>query len=493
MERIIVLFILLSLIILKDGNAQGGCDNFTEVTYHIFGQYKDYEHGSWELIFEDDFNDTVIDKDKWFTCIDGWNREHGSNELQYYLDDNVVIEDGILKLTAKREPGYYDVWRFDNDGSGSIISKFFEYTSGWIQTKMNFQYGLYEVRCRIPDGQGFWPAFWLYGNGEEIDIFEFSSNEQKRHLTTIHKWYDDGNHEFCPEDWKSNTSFANDFHKFSLEWDEFVLIFRVDGVIKRIIYNYYNILGQSIGNYQSATDGLHTRFALFPNNPQSIILNLAIPGQTFGPPPSLQTVFPSSLDIDYVKVYKKTNPNRDITLCDYNSSMLNNYTGKTIKVAGNCNVIVSDGENLQLIACDEIVLNDGFDALEGSNVNLKISSTRGEDDMMVNNCNNKYLGIYQSDVSQYEKALKDFCLATDAEDVFSIHPNPNYGHFQITLPTSSKECKQIQIFNMYGNLIYNINNPVNHIFDIDIPRKNGLYVVKCFMPDKVEIKRFIIN
>lgn len=492
MKRMLVLLILLSSILLKDLNAQDGCDNFTEVTYHIFGQYKDYEHGSWELIFEDDFNDSIIDKDKWFTCIDGWNREHGSNELQYYLDDNVVIEDGILKLTAKKEPGYYNVWRFDNN-AGNIISKFFEYTSGWIQTKMNFQYGLYEVRCRIPDGQGFWPAFWLYGNGEEIDIFEFSSNEQKRHLTTIHKWYDDGSHEFCPEDWKSNTSFANDFHKFSLEWDEFVLIFRVDGVIKRIIYNYYNILGQSIGNYQSTADGLHTRFALFPYNPQSIILNLAIPGQNFGPPPSAQTIFPSSLDIDYVKVYKRTNPNRDITLCDYNSSMLNNYTGKTINVAGECNVIISDGESLQLIACDEIVLNDGFDALEGSNVNLRISSTRGEDAMMVNNCNNKYLEIYQSDVSQYEKTLKDFCLTTDAEDVFSIHPNPNYGYFQIKLPISSKECKQIQIFNMYGNIIYHINNPENHIFDVDIPRKHGLYVVKFFMPDKVEIKRFIIN
>ena len=362
MKRMLILFIFLSSIFPKDINAQDDCDHFTEATYDSFEQYKDYEHGLWELIFEDDFNDTTIDKGKWFTCIDGWNREHGNDELQYYLDDNVVVEDGVLKLTTKREPGYYNVWRFNNDGNGYVTTKYFEYTSGWIQTKMNFQYGLYEARCRIPDGQGFWPAFWLYGNGEEIDIFEFSSNEQNRHLTTIHKWYDDGGHEFCPENWESNTSFANDFHIFSLEWDEFVLIFRVDGVVKRIIFNYYNILGQSFGNYQSITDGPYTRFALFPSNPQSMILNLAIPGanSNFGDPELTPTIFPSSLDIDYVKVYKKTNPNRDIRLCDYNSSMVNNYTGKTINVAGDCHVVISDGENLELIACDEIVLNDGF-------------------------------------------------------------------------------------------------------------------------------------
>ena len=309
----------------KDINAQGGCGNFTEATYHFFGQYRDYEHGSWELIFEDDFNDSVIDKDKWFTCVDGWNREHGNDELQYYLDDNVVVEDGILKLTAKREPGYYDVWRFDND-----------------------------------------------------------------------------------------------FHTFSLEWDEFMLIFRVDGAVKRIVYNYYNMLGQSVGNYQSATDGLHTRFALFPNSPQSMILNLAVPGPNsdFGPSPSTQTIFPSSLDIDYVKVYKKTNPDRNITLCGYNSSMVNNYTGKTINVAGDCDVVISGGESLGLIACDEIVLNDGFEALVGSNVDLRISSSREENTMMVNNYNDNY---------------------------------------------------------------------------IDIPRKKGLYVVKYFMSDKIEVKQFVID
>lgn len=113
--------------------------------------------------------------------------------------------------------------------------------------------------------------------------------------------------------------------------------------------------------------------------------------------------------------------------------------------------------------------------------------------MMGNNCNNKYLEINQSDASQYENASKDFCLTTDAEDTFVIHPNQNNGNFQIKLHISSKACKQIQIFDKYGNLIYHINNPENNIFDINIPRKHGLYVAKCLIHDKIEIKRFIIN
>jgi hypothetical protein len=62
----------------------------------------------WAYSGGDEFNGTELDNTKWYTCEDGWNREHG-NELQYYLDNNIVLDNGILKLIAKEEPGYYDV------------------------------------------------------------------------------------------------------------------------------------------------------------------------------------------------------------------------------------------------------------------------------------------------------------------------------------------------------------------------------------------------
>ena len=98
------------------------------------------------------------------TGVNGW----GNNELQYYTDrsENVVVEDGMLKITAIRES-------FEGQ----------PYTSGRLITQGKFEqeYGRVEARIQIPYGTGVWPAFWMLGNDidvvswpqcGEIDIFE---------------------------------------------------------------------------------------------------------------------------------------------------------------------------------------------------------------------------------------------------------------------------------------------------------------------------------
>ena len=59
------------------------------------------------LVWNDEFNDGQLDPELWFFetgdgsqyGIPGW----GNNELQWYLPDNASLEDGKLKITAKRE------------------------------------------------------------------------------------------------------------------------------------------------------------------------------------------------------------------------------------------------------------------------------------------------------------------------------------------------------------------------------------------------------
>ena len=72
----------------------------------------------------------------------GW----GNNEMQYYTDrpENVVVEDGMLKITAVSE---------SYQGAA--------YTSARLKTQGKFEqkYGRFEARIKLPWGQGIWPAF----------------------------------------------------------------------------------------------------------------------------------------------------------------------------------------------------------------------------------------------------------------------------------------------------------------------------------------------
>lgn len=111
----------------------------------------------WGMTWYDDFEGDSLDLDKWTIdtgngfynegeWISGW----GNNELQYYDEDNVRVEDGRLILEAKEEE------RLDEYGE-------YDYTSGKITTEGLFSqaYGRFEASMKLPEGQGYWPAFWM--------------------------------------------------------------------------------------------------------------------------------------------------------------------------------------------------------------------------------------------------------------------------------------------------------------------------------------------
>ena len=62
-----------------------------------------------------------------------------------------------LTLTFKYDPDMYpnckggDMWK--------------DYSSGMIESYDDFRYGKFEASVKIPDGNYYWPAFWLFGGG----------------------------------------------------------------------------------------------------------------------------------------------------------------------------------------------------------------------------------------------------------------------------------------------------------------------------------------
>lgn len=252
----------------------------------------------WVLIFEDNFDGQTLDTSRWYTCSGGWKRTHGVNEPQYYKEENIVIDNGIAKLVAKREPGEYDAWVFDANGQGHLEPRHLDYTSGWIETKGKYLYGLFEARIKMPAGTGFWPAFWLYGNGEEIDIFEINSDQPKRHHITIHNWPPKAKHGFYATHWDNASSFSDEYHIFSLEWDPEKVVIRVDGIARRIDYRHPR---------KVRPNSKYEINPLFPSHPQSVRINLAVAPEnsSFAPPPNEKTVFPASMDVDYIRIYQR--------------------------------------------------------------------------------------------------------------------------------------------------------------------------------------------
>jgi len=208
---------------------------------------------------------------------DGW----GNQELQYYTDrtENVKVENGFLLITAKEET-------FEG----------VQYTSARLKTEGLFeqQYGRFEARIRLPYGKGLWPAFWLLGNDceqniwpqcGEIDIMEYLGDSPNVVFGSVHgPGYSAGEAE-TKEYTLENDRFDTGFHVFGIEWGPDYINYYVDDAL-------YN---------QITPDDISGEWVF--DHPFYIIMNVAV-GGSFPGSPNEETVFPQTMVVDYVRVYK---------------------------------------------------------------------------------------------------------------------------------------------------------------------------------------------
>ncbi|WP_296317139.1 glycoside hydrolase family 16 protein [Winogradskyella sp. UBA3174] len=215
---------------------------------------------------------------------DGW----GNNELQHYTDrtENVTVENGYLLITAREEAF-----------SGS------NYTSARITTQGLFEqaYGRFEARIKVPYGKGYWPAFWILGNDcaentwpqcGEIDIMEYLGDELTTTFGSAHGPGFSGADAITKDYVLDSDRFDTGFHVFGIEWAPNYINYYVDGDLYQQITREV-IFDETDGEGEWVFD-----------NPFYIILNVAIGGNFPGSPNS-ETVFPQTMLVDYVRVYKQ--------------------------------------------------------------------------------------------------------------------------------------------------------------------------------------------
>lgn len=239
----------------------------------------------WNLIWSDEFNQgNAPDLEFWEAKIDG--KGGGNNELQYYYDDpkNIRVNDGKLILEAHKE---------------KIGGR--DYSSGKLVTKVNWKYGRIDVRAKLPSGRGTWPAIWMmpedaaYGgwpHSGEIDIMEHVGYEQDKVHSNIHTTSYNHMNGTNKGGSLTVTNASDEFHTYSVEWSEDQLSFYVNNNPKP----HFVFKNDKTNNKK--------RWPFDQNF--YLILNIAVGGSWGGSKGIDDSIFPQKMEIDYVRVYKKS-------------------------------------------------------------------------------------------------------------------------------------------------------------------------------------------
>jgi beta-glucanase (GH16 family) len=251
----------------------------------IQGNSDNTTNDGWKLVWSDEFEtDGLVDTTKWNYATKGNEYGWGNNEKQWYTVanlNNCRVENGILKITARIED-------FRNKN----------YTSARLTTKgqADWKYCKVEARMKLPKGRGTWPAIWMmpvndtYGgwpNSGEIDIMEHVGFNADTVFSTVHTTK--FNHMKGTQVGKRTkvATATSEFHVYSTEWDENEIKSYIDG------FHYFTFKNDGKGPESWPFD-----------QPFHLIVNLAIGGGLGGQKGIDNSLFPHTMEVDYVRVYQ---------------------------------------------------------------------------------------------------------------------------------------------------------------------------------------------
>jgi beta-glucanase (GH16 family) len=254
------------------------------------------------LVWSDEFTNTTganAQPDPHVWTYDTGNGGFGNNELEYYCawgstagpcstarPSAYVGTDGFLHIVAQKvSRGTYTSARLNSLGLFS------------------FQYGRFEVRARVPEAQGLWPAAWLEGNNTntvdwpacgEMDVLE------RVNAAKTPDWNEGSIHGIGFTGSSGLGTVVNfpagqtaaGWHTYGMIWSKGSVAYYIDDPAHPYV--------------TYTTDNMKSlRGAVWPfdaGQSNFILLNLAVGGGWPGAP-NAGTPFPSEMQVDYVRVY----------------------------------------------------------------------------------------------------------------------------------------------------------------------------------------------
>lgn len=243
----------------------------------------------WDLVWSDEFDEPgAPDSTKWDYDVGGhgW----GNAELQFYTRDrreNARVENGRLIIEARREE-----WEGNEFTSARLVTR----------GRQSWLHGRFEIRARLPEGRGTWPAIWMlpdewtHGSRQwpevgEIDIMEHVGYEPGLIHATVHskKFFYRWNENSPKTATIEIPDALSEFHTYVLEWTADELRAYVDDTL----YFTYTNPGEGWTSWPYT-------------GPFHLLLNVAVGGHWGGQKGVDEKAFPLRMEIDFVRVYQSS-------------------------------------------------------------------------------------------------------------------------------------------------------------------------------------------
>jgi len=262
---------------------------------------------NYEYAGGDEFNADKLDETYWLNGL-GWTRVLMNTDLAFN-PNNVQLQDGLIKFLAKKEDSLYTLGMYEIDSalvkrknlkldSNRFLTR---YSAGCIISRAKMQYGLYELRFKVEEGRGIWPAFWFFGGtkNDEIDAFELKG--EKRNAIHVDTHCPTG----CDRGYTDKFSFSKNwggwlpvkepldqaFNLMHLEWEQ------------EEVSWYFN--GYPLAYFKG-------RFS----TPMNLYLNTSVAkdGEAFKPGPDQSNSWPNTYSVDYIRIWQSNGKSDTIQL-----------------------------------------------------------------------------------------------------------------------------------------------------------------------------------
>ena len=499
----------------------------------------------YDLVWADEFNGTgAFDSTKWISEV-GFKRNH---EAQYYHPDNSVQSGGNLVMTAKRETNFvnpeYDPSQTDWRKKRATA----DWTSGSLMTKgkIDFLYGRFEIRAKVTNLEGTWPAIWTVGSSDdcswpangEIDIMENYTGGILGNFAVAKSGLYRANWDAIKipvSDLGAN--WEDEYHIWTLDWHEDRMAIYVDDFFVNDID--LNSSSSFNSNLSESCPGMNPF-----RTPQFLWLNLAIGGVSGGDPSGLGNT--TEYLVDYVRAYQ-VNPNNNINLIDNpgfetgtstniwgGSSIVTNnvYAGTfTAKLEDNAQwgggyeslvtglspntsydfsayVKSSGGAGLSIGVKDYSGSASSVQSFSNTNYErINVSFTTGSNDttakIFIYNEAGGAETLYADNLELVEKSISSLqnkesskkdvlSLEIEENDNVKFYPNPVNNILNIELTNDHEDQSSYSIVNLRGQLL--LTGSIKKYAAVDVSGlKSGLYFLHIKNSNKVESHKIIVK
>lgn len=334
------------------------------------------DNSSWKLVFQDDFNGNSL-KSPWITFLTYRGQQPANtdnsegarspdNHLSIFMDDNVVVSNGTVKLKIKKEE---TSWHCSTCAMQTLNTNYSS-SALCLPYTLPFNNGKFEARIKFPTFRYAHCTFWTWATKDaadiegvdEIDIAEGYGLDNPWNLFNNQPVTDYSLHAWPPGDLSSpqnpynlqheqitnrypgmswwnyfwGTGFHQDeFHNYTCEWNPNVIRFYVDGDLINTFWKYYKNETRHSGFWpfrHAYTVRVGSTCVPASGNWKTL------PGYPWKDPSYSNLRFTTKIDqesddhpngylgqmeIDYVKIWQRHPENGWVALCDVGDIIIN--------------------------------------------------------------------------------------------------------------------------------------------------------------------------